>query len=174
MQLVEGAPAYNSASCGNSSWVYVEGVAMLLVIAFVSLGFLIGNLAGLTSASITVPLLSALFAFGGGSAVAWLQKIDTESRHLASVIIFSLSLSCLIGVYSGIYVSEHQLLTPEKVRQERWADDSSLTYLYLRSVDIALAHKIDQMYTSKRITAEQAYEQIYEMFTAEISNEKSE
>ena len=48
-------------------------------IAFAALGFLIGNLVGLTGGPISASTIALLFAFGGGSAVGFLPKLGSGS-----------------------------------------------------------------------------------------------
>jgi hypothetical protein len=53
--------------------------SMWLASALLMLGFLIGNLVGLTSAKITHALLGLLVAFGGGSALDFVRKLDDRA-----------------------------------------------------------------------------------------------
>lgn len=75
-------------------------------IAFASMGFLVGNIAGLTSAPITQPLLAAVLAFGGGSIIAFQTKLNKE-RLLPGALdaVAAFSLATLIGLYSAFYVT---------------------------------------------------------------------
>jgi hypothetical protein len=75
-------------------------------IAFASMGFLVGNIAGLTSAPITQPLLAAVLAFGGGSIIAFQTKLDKE-RLLPGALdaVAAFSLATLIGLYGALYVT---------------------------------------------------------------------
>jgi hypothetical protein len=87
---------------------------MWLIVAFAALGLLIGNLVGLTAQSVVSSLLGLLFAFVGGSVLVFLEKLTPEIRKLAGQSILALSVSCLIGTYVGIVVSEWQLLSPKR------------------------------------------------------------
>ena len=116
----------------------------MTIFAFACLGFVIGNLVGLSAESTLSVVLPLLFAFGGGSAVAFLHKLPPSERRLAAAAVVTLSLSCLIGVYTGIVVSEHQLLSPS-------IDDSDdrtavADRKYLRRIDIEEVQRIDQAY----------------------------
>lgn len=85
---------------------------MWLVAGFLALGFLIGNLVGMSATSAVTALLGLLFAFAGGSILAFLEKFSSVNLRVASQALLALSLACTIGLYTGIYVSEHQLLSP--------------------------------------------------------------
>ena len=134
----------------------------MIVFAFVCLGFLIGNLVGLSAESTLAVIIPLLFTFGGGSAVAFLPKLDAESRKVAATAVVALSLSCLAGVYSGIVVSEYQLLSPHRGTGKRTA---VAEMKYLRSVDLKKVDAIDQQFRTHVLTAEQAYERLYETAT---------
>lgn len=138
----------------------------MIVLAFCVLGFLIGNLVGLTAGTITASIVPLLFAFGGGSAIAFLQKINSEDRRAAAGAILALSVGCLLGVYGGLFVSERQLLTPQEYRGARAAQLTGPRYL--RSETIDAAHAIDQRLYSGEVTIatlEEAYQQMYELVT---------
>lgn len=75
-------------------------------IAFASMGFLVGNIAGLTSAPITKALLAAVLTFGGGSIIAFQTKLSKE-RLLPGALdaVAAFSLATLIGLYGALYVT---------------------------------------------------------------------
>ena len=128
---------------------------MWTFVAFAALGFLIGNLAGLSATSVTTSLLGLLFAFGGGSAIAFLRDTQSEDRKRASQAILALSISCVTGIYAGIYTSEQQLLTRDKkVAASRL---TSSDRKYLRASATAAAIQIDQRHSSGLATP-QAFE----------------
>jgi len=134
---------------------------MWIIIAFLSLGFLVGNLAGLTAETVTSTLLGLLFAFAGGSAIAFMHKLDRDARIDASRAILSLSVACLIGVYVGIFVSEHQFLSPDSPKN---AHRSSVqARKYLREKLLPQAEVIDQQKANLQLTTEEAYEKLYEL-----------
>jgi hypothetical protein len=157
----------------------------VIVVAFACLGFLIGNLVGLSAESALSVVVPLLFAFGGGSAVAFLHKLELSDRRLAAAAVVALSLSCLIGAYTGILVSEHQALSPSKRALDNRTGASSarttepnkmilsrsdldnrtsiVDRKYLRSTDIGEIQLIDQRYKVGEITAQQAYEEIYKL-----------
>ena len=135
----------------------------LIVLAFVCLGFLIGNLVGLSAESTLAVLIPLLFTFAGGSAVAFLPKLDVESRRLAAAAVIALSLSCMAGVYSGIFVSEHQLLSPSSTRASSSSTRSIAENKYLKSINMRDVDAIHQQFRTNRLTAEQAYNQLHEL-----------
>jgi hypothetical protein len=114
-----------------------------LVLGFGFLGLLIGNIAGMTSAAISSSLLSLLFAFVGGSILVFLEKLSPETRKLAGQSVAALSICCLVGIYSGIYVSEHRLLSPKdgvataSAAQKDGSGVRDSKYMYLRSMGAA-------------------------------------
>lgn len=136
----------------------------MLIIAFTTLGFLIGNLMGLSAESTLSTVLPLLFAFGGGSAVAFLHKLEQCERRNASIAITALSLSCLIGVYSGIYITEHQIISPSEVKQARLSSIESRKYL--RSININSVEQIDTKLKTGGLSTKQAYEDLYNLIQA--------
>jgi hypothetical protein len=143
----------------------------MITFGFVCLGFLIGNLTGLSSDGVTRALLPPLFAFGGGSAVAFMQKVQPDVRRRAAAAIVALSLSCLVGVYSGIVVAEYQWLSPdsEKALEVRVSVGARK---YLKEHLISPAKTIDTKLSSGELTAEQAYDQLHRLLTTETERGK--
>ena len=140
----------------------------IVVLAFVFLGFLIGNLVGFSSTGNALGvLLPLLFTFAGGSAVAFLPKVEAEGRKLAAAAVIALSLSCLAGVYWGLFVSEHQLLSPPEVRTIRLNTKGprSETTTYYRASRISEVNNIDQRFHNHELTAKDAYEELYALVT---------
>lgn len=133
----------------------------MTLLAFASLGFLIGSLIGLSAESTLGVVLPLLFAFGGGSAVTFLHKLEPVDRKLAGAAVTALSLFCLAGVYSGIFVSEHQLLSPSADQDAELGSIEARKYL--RSVDARLVDVIDQRYKGRELTAAEAYEALYQL-----------
>ena len=131
------------------------------MIAFISLGFLIGNLAGLSANNVTNSLIALLFAFAGGSAIAFLSKLERPDRTLAGQAITALSIGCLLGTYGGVLVAEYQVLTPPAYRQAP-ADSSVGTRKLLRAELKSQASVIDQMYKGGQLSLDQAYELLRE------------
>lgn len=133
----------------------------MTIFAFACLGFLIGNLVGLSAESTLSVVLPLLFAFGGGSALAFLHKLQPSDRRLAAAAVAALSLSCLLGTYGGIMVSEYQILSP--TRGDPVSSSAVVDRKYLRTVDISVVQLIDQRYKAAEYTAERAYEEIYRL-----------
>lgn len=141
----------------------------MIVLAFGSLGFLIGNLVGLSAESTVSVLIPLLFTFGGGSAVALLPKLGQADRLIAATAVVSLSVFCLLGVYAGIVVSERQLLSSAPARDRRAVTAPARASIeerkYLRQVSFDSVALIDQRYKDRLLTATQAYEQLYGLVT---------
>jgi len=78
-------------------------VNRMVSVSYFTLGFVIGNLAGITEAAITIPIISGLFAFIGGSAIAMLQKIKFRDRVTASLMVLTICLGLLSGLYVGLW-----------------------------------------------------------------------
>jgi hypothetical protein len=127
---------------------------LLSLIAFCTLGFLIGTLTAFTADSVVSSLIPLFFAFAGGSAIAFGKNLEKHTRDLAALAILGLSVGCVIGVYSGVYVFEHKLLTPQEMRVAR--DDSA----YLRNLSMSQIDLIDQQKRSGILTTEQAYTEL--------------
>ena len=137
----------------------------MAAIAFFMLGFLIGNLVGMSAESVIATLMPLLFAFGGGSAIGFLHKVDEASRKVAFTAILTLSVGCLAGTYLGVAVSEYQLLSPTSVGVEERA--AIVDSKYLRSYLISEADQIDQLYASDVLSPQRAYERLYALVKAE-------
>ena len=90
----------------------------LMFLSYAALGLLIGSIAGLTSAAITTSLLAALFAFVGGSALAFLPKLNDQDRRLASSALAGLSLAATMSLYFSLYLREHAILSPTSRQAE--------------------------------------------------------
>lgn len=139
---------------------------MWLVFAFAMLGLLIGTLVSLTAESVVKPLLGLLFASMGGSVIALLSKLRPEDRKAASQAIAALSIACLIGIYSGIIVTQHRLLSP---RSESTGPEGTLKRSeivkdrYLRAAIVKKATAIDIRYKQHQMTLKQAYEELYSL-----------
>lgn len=137
--------------------VKTSGGTLALVLAFASLGFLIGSLVGMTKDSVVSTLIPLLFTFGGGSAIAFMQKLTAQAQKKASFAILFLSLFCLLGVFSGIYISEQQLFTQEKDKHVATTRDDRF---YLRNSTISIVNNIDAHYMKGTYSAEQAYDSL--------------
>jgi hypothetical protein len=134
----------------------------MIAFAFISLGFLVGHLAGFSADGVTKSLLPLLFAFVGGSAVAFMQKLQQSDRNRAAIAIIALSLSCLVGLYSGIVVSEYQWLSPD--REVALATRPSVKQRkYLMEHVVPQAKAIDTKLSNEELTQKQAYDQLYEL-----------
>lgn len=132
---------------------------MWIIISFTSLGFLIGNLVGLTSESTVVSLIGLLFVFAGSSAVSFMHKLSDHDKNNAGKAIMSLSISCLIGLYASIIISDNQLLTLGKNTSN--SRETIASRKYVRENLISRVNDIDRDKGNKRITTEEAYEKLY-------------
>ena len=143
----------------------------MIALAFICLGFLIGNLAGLSAGGVARTLLPLLFAFGGGSAVAFMQKLEPDNRKRAAVAIIALSISCLVGLYSGVLVAEYQWLSPEK-EKAHLTRASIEARKYVREHLVSPANKIDTKLTNNELPIREAYEQLYKLINKEPVEER--
>ena len=142
---------------------------MRIVAAFLSLGVVVGTLVGLSASSLAQGAIGLLFAFGGGSAIALSEKLSPSKQIFACAAIASLSIGCFIGIYSSVYISEHQLLTPAATRATDAAGKTSVeARKVLRSELIVHAVALDQLARTNRITYENAFEQLRD----DLANEK--
>ncbi len=157
----------------RGGWKGGEVSVMWLSFAFAMLGLLIGTLVGLTSENVVQSLIALLFALMGGSVIALLGKLSTEDRKAASQAIASLSIACLVGIYSGIIVTQYHLLSPRvdsKASQvtSKTGSGSPVTSRaeisnerYVRSAITDKANAIDIKYKGNLISLDQAYEEMY-------------
>ena len=140
---------------------------MWIIFGFLALGLLVGNLIGLTAESVVTPVLGLLFAFGGGSIIAFIGKFSPEDRRLAGQAILALSVACLVGVYSGIGISEWQILSPPERAQLNDSAPSPRASIadkkYLRSALIKSANAIDTQLTMDVISFDEAYKQLFKL-----------
>jgi hypothetical protein len=143
------------------------------ILAFLFLGFLIGNLVGLSADGAVKAILPLLFAFGGCSAVGLFHKLEDRYRKIAYQLIFTLSISCLIGTYTGIIVSEYRLLSSKNGQTSVAANDSRKNkYLFVNKA-ISKADAIDQLLAAKKLKIEDAYKELYDIITQlEKNNEE--
>jgi hypothetical protein len=143
---------------------------MRVVVAFLSLGVVVGTLVGLSASSLAQGAIGLLFAFGGGSAIALSEKLSPSKQLFACAAIASLSIGCFIGIYTSVYASEHQLLTPQGTRVTDAAGHTSVeARKVLRSELMEQVIALDQMARTGRITYENAFEQLKD----DVANEKS-
>ena len=136
----------------------------MVFLAFVSLGFLVGSLIGMSAESTVTVVLPLLFAFGGGSAVAFLHKLSDRDARRAAMAVVALSLSCLVGVLGGVVVTERQLLTPSDLRKARREASPTVESLkVLRSEALDSLADADAQKRAKIITCDQAYDRVYRL-----------
>lgn len=135
---------------------------MWLVFGFAALGFLIGNLVGLTSEAVVSSTIGLLFAAIGGSVIVLLHKLPQTDRRLAGQLVFSLAVATLLGVGSGIYVSEHRILSP------RLAAHTTTENKYLRSAFGSESASIDIQYNQHVINGDEAYKQLRKLVQSQL------
>lgn len=130
--------------------------------AFLVLGLLIGTLLAMSAQSIVQAVIAALFAMFGGSILVLLEKVSPTNQLKSCVAILAVSLGTLVGVYSGVYVNEHELLTPTSRRVSAFESRRMDTEVekYLKAYVRPKAAAIDEQYTNKMIKAEEAYDRL--------------
>jgi hypothetical protein len=147
-----------------------------IALGFLCLGLLIGTLVGLTATSVVVSVLGLLFAFAGGSVLAFLHKIGAADRVAAGQALMTFSLACLVGLYAAIYVSEHRILSPaapvggntsqttrgvsDKVASSATKQIESAGRKYLLSDAMTEAQGIDLLLSGGKISADEAYRRL--------------
>ncbi len=140
----------------------------MVIIAFVSLGLLVGHITGMTSAPVSNNLIGLIFAFGGGTAISYLRKIPEKDRRAAAICIASLCISCLLGLFSGILINEYKLLSPKS------ADSSDFNQLgsskYLKKSKLDKIYLIHHKYRVEDITCVEAYDEIFSIVTKTDNN----
>lgn len=125
---------------------------MIHGIAFVSLGFLVGNIAGMSASPVAATVIASVFTLAGGSALALFQKLQEADIKRASQSIAAFSVSCLFGLYVGILVTEYQLLSPTNQQSETQSAtaDTRWDKKYVRTSEI---NNIDLEYLREREAA---------------------
>jgi hypothetical protein len=139
-------------------------IAASLGAGLLALGILIGTLLAMSAQSLAKSVIAALFALFGGSLLAFLQKVPIHDQFKASIGVFGISIGCLIGIYSGLYVNEHQLLTPVSNRastNSKQASASDCDPKYLRANVMSQSNSIDQQYRTNQITGDRAYQELH-------------
>jgi len=109
----------------------------------------------MSAQSLSQTVLAAIFALFGGSLLAFFEKLSVNGQTKASVGLLAISLGALVGVYSGVYINEHQLLTPLPLRTK------SEPTKYLRENVLTDINAIDSKYRTGILTAKEAYEQLH-------------
>jgi len=137
------------------------GVAML-GLAFLSLGVFIGTLLAMSAQSLAQAVVAALFASFGGSILLLVEKLAKDKLAKACLGILAISLGGLIGTYSGIYVTEYQVLTPVSLRvnSSKAATTGTESRKYLRENVVSGASAIDMKYRTGALPANEAYEKL--------------
>ncbi len=134
--------------------------------AFLLLGLLIGLLIGMSANGAVAIVIPLLFTFAGGSAIAYFSRQSAEVIRQANRSITALSLGCLVGVFSGIIITENQLLTFNSAAPRRAARESVEATKYLRAGEIERAKAIDALVRTGRLTKEAAYDELKPLLLA--------
>ena len=133
---------------------------MWIAIGFGAMGLLLGNLLGMTSEPVVKYVIGILFTFVGGTVFAFLQRLTEKDRAVAGQAVFALSLGCLIGVYSGVWVNQHRSLSPTTAAG---AQPVATPEFYLRNANLDQANEIDREKQAGVLNSEQAYEKMYRL-----------
>ena len=88
----------------DSNKQQTEASPSKLSVPFLILGIVVGHLAGLSNAEVTIPLMSGLLAFVGGSSLFFFTKVTYKDRALYGFILSFFCIGILAGVYSGFAV----------------------------------------------------------------------
>ena len=139
---------------------------LLFGFAFSCLGALVGTLLAFSSQSLVQAVVAAVFAFFGGTVLAVIGNKTRAEQQAVAVGTLGISLGALIGVYSGIYVNEHELLSPpgQKTLVSTGLTTPDKVYRkYLRENSLRAAAEIDQKRRTGVLTAEKAYEHLYKL-----------
>src|SRR5437764_10448594 len=81
--------------------------------AFLALGFLVGNLTGLSDSPIATLVVPTLFTFLGRSILVFFAKVPQSDRPVISRSLAFFCLACLVGTYLGIMINTHGWLGPK-------------------------------------------------------------
>jgi len=135
----------------------------LLGTAFAVLGILIGTLLAFSAQSLAQAVVAALFAFFGGSVVPLVSLKDRSSLSAIAVATLGLSAGALFGVYSGVYVNEHRLLSP--IYKSAGPVTAGVSQKYLRENLLQAANDIDIKRRTNVLTLEEAYNELAKVCT---------
>ncbi len=137
---------------------------LLLASGFLFLGGVVGTLLAMSAQSLVQAVIAGLFALFGGSILALLEKLPEEGQGKAALSLLAISVGTLLGVYSGLYVNERQLLTPENLRLSKAKLPAGATPTavprYLRENFQDARTSIDMKYRNKFLSAEDAYDSL--------------
>jgi hypothetical protein len=93
---------------------------MWICFGMATVGLLTGTLVAMSSGHLSKTILALIFGLLGGSISAFFSRIPKEDRHVSGAALFSLSFGCLVGLYSGVLVTQYEWLTP--VQHRFWPD----------------------------------------------------
>ncbi|WP_152530668.1 hypothetical protein [Paraburkholderia dilworthii] len=136
-------PSGNRAShCSET-----RSAARWLATGFFALGASIGFACGLSSASVTLPLLAALFALIGGSLVSFIGKLRLEDRATAGQALVAFSAGFILSLSAGIAVKVNRFMdvTP--------AARTDVSEPYLKSSPSSYADKLEALCRNKQYDA---------------------
>lgn len=153
-----------------------------MILAFLLLGLLVGNLIGLSAQSIVVPFLGLVFALAGGSLIAFLEKLTGPDRILAANALAAFCAAALVGAYFGIFASEWQLLSPERPHSAKSTPTPTSSPArslaqtstprpeiadrkYLRRSEVNAIQEIDRQVQANRVSKSDAYEDLFQLCT---------
>lgn len=115
----------------------------------------------MSATSLVQTVITALFALMGGSLIGFLQKLSVENQFKASLGVLGISIGALVGVYSGVYVTQYQLLTPKNLRLSGDSPHKGpLPVLYLRSSQLTDAAAIEEQYRNRQLSPTDAYAEL--------------
>ncbi len=108
----------------------------------------IGTLLALSEQSLAKTVIAALFASFGGSVILLMEKLTGKNQLNAVLAILMVSTGTILGTYSGLYVNEHELLTPPTRRATRASSENQAPCprKYLRENALSRAAAIDTQY----------------------------
>lgn len=128
-----------------------------LIFGFACFGLVVGLISGVTSAEVTVSLLGFLFAFIGGSILAFFQKIKIEDREEIGKLLTAFSVAFIFSLCIGIYIKVNKGLTVVDIIGQT---NSEKQKDYLRSNNVEYFNHIDNEYRNDRLSLEQAYDSL--------------
>ena len=107
-------------------------------------------------------VVAGLFTLIGGSLIAFFDKTTAQAQRAAVIALFGLSVGSLVGVYTGIIVNEHMVLSPKGAATTRSGVlAASAPVKYLRENTLLLIDEIDAKHRTGVLTAEQAYAELF-------------
>jgi hypothetical protein len=103
-----------------------DRIWVLVLIAFGSLGLLVGSVSGLSSSELTIPLFGFLFSFVGGSLLSFFGKMSRTPIILSCIALASFSVAMLLALYVGLFIKVNEVMFLDSKIRSNTSKDSTM------------------------------------------------